>query len=454
MSKSLCTNLTEKFLNGMNEVSAKRVPDSVVEKLKLLLLDYIGVTLAGAAVQRNRVYDILAEETENGNIPIIGMKQCHTMKNAVFFNGLSGHTLDFDDGVNEGIIHLGVPIFSALLPVMYRVGIQGKKMLQAAVVGYETSFTLAASIQPEHKKLGGHATGTCGTAGVAMSLAEALDFDFAQRKNALSIAAVSTFGFLKVLEDGSELKPYNAAKAALMGYIAAQMAKAGYAGPDDVLGGDHGFLKIMSGEANRRFEQILRNGTYAVEKTYIKPYAACRYCHPAIEASIMLRNKYNIPDDEIRQIEVKTYELAVYRHDHTQVRGSASAKMSIPYSVAVSYISGKASIYEYSSKAVENKKILTLMRKVRVYEEPEFTKAFPAKTMAEVKLITNSGKEYTEISRYPKGEPENPLTIDEIKEKYYTLASMSGKTEKQLKEIEAVVFNFEDRYKELYTLLR
>lgn len=447
-------NRTDKFLSSINEASDKWIPGNVIEKLKLLLLDYIGVTLAGADIQKNKIYRMLAEEDESGQWPIIGMNTNSTLKNAIFYNGLNSHTLDFDDGVNQGIIHLGSPIFSALLPLANKYKANGREVLAAAVAGYETSFTMAMSIQPVHKKSGYHATGTCGTLGVAMAIAKLMKFDYDQQRNAFSIAALSASGSLKVLEDKSELKPYNVAKAALMGYISAQMGRMGFEGPEDVLAGNNGFLRIMTGSEECNIHPPLLNGTYAIEKAYIKPYAACRYCHPAIEASLKLREKYGIKSEDIDTIEVKTYSLAVNKHDHTNIMGYNSAKMSIPYSIAVSYISGKAGIHEYGEEWINNKLVLELSQKVKVCEEPEFTKVFPARTIAQLKMITKNGQEYVETAEYPKGEPENPLSINEVKDKFYRLSQMSGKSKSEQERIVEAVFDFERCYSEFYQLLK
>ena len=75
--------------------------------------------------------------------------------------------------------------------------------LRAAIIGYETAFTMAISIQPKHKAMGYHATGTCGILGISIAVSYMLDFSPAERKNAFAIAAVSATGMLKVLDDES-----------------------------------------------------------------------------------------------------------------------------------------------------------------------------------------------------------------------------------------------------------
>ena len=281
-------NRTDLFLLRIDDFSRAPIPDPVRLRFKLALLDYIGVTFAGVKAQDAKLSEMISE-TDDGKSPVIGVNKELSLENAVFYNGLNAHALDFDDGTNAGIIHLGSPVFSVLLPVAERYHIPVEKFIAASIVGYETSFTMAMSIQPKHKELGYHATGTCGTLGIALAVSEALDFTDTQRRDAFSVAAVSATGTLKVLEEGSELKPYNVAKTALMGYTAAKVGKAGYAGPDDVLSGDRGFLKMMHGDDAVELKSPLLDGTYAIEKAYIKPYAACRYCHPSIEAALTIR---------------------------------------------------------------------------------------------------------------------------------------------------------------------
>ena len=270
-------NITEEFLDSLQKVFRKDIPSHVLDKARRSLLDYIGVTLAGTKALEEKLSQYMnVVEPEPGNTTVIGMKQNLNMKDAVFLNGLNGHALDFDDGTNMGIIHLGSPIFSVLLPLAQKYKISFEKFLKAVVIGYETSFTMAISIQPQHKKMGYHATGTCGILGIAMAGSYMLDFSEEEMKNAFSTACVSATGMLKVLDDGSELKPYNVAKTALLGLVSTEMARTGFRGHSDALGGYRGYLKLLAGDENTKIKEPCLNGTYAIEKTYTKPYAACR----------------------------------------------------------------------------------------------------------------------------------------------------------------------------------
>lgn len=446
-------NKTDLFLLSINEFSQKPIPEPVKLRFKLALLDYIGVTFAGVKAQGDRLPEMISE-TDDGKSPVIGIDKDLAMENAVFYNGLNAHALDFDDGTNAGIIHLGSPVFSVLLPIAARQHVAADEFIRAAIVGYEAAFTMAISIQPKHKELGYHATGTCGTLGIALAVSEALGFTEKQRKDAFSVAAVSASGTLNVLEEGSELKPYNVAKAALMGYTAAKMGQAGYAGPDDVLSGDRGFLRIMHGDDAVEIRPPLLDGTYAIEKAYIKPYAACRYCHPSIEAALTLRREHGIASpDRIKRIGVRTYRLAVNKHDHTEIAGCGSAKMSIPYSVAVAICRGRAGLPEYETEAVTDTEILDLTRKITVEADDEMSARFPQRQSAVVEIETLAGEVYCGQVDHPKGEPENPMSVAELKDKFVSLTMFSGRSAEEADEIFDAVMDIENRFDELLSLI-
>ena len=419
-------NVSQSFFSEIDKIARKEIPSEVMARARRSLLDYLAVTCAGAAFQKEKLesyFDFASPE--EGDFKVIGTGRNLALKEAVFLNGLNAHALDFDDGTNSGIIHLGSPVFSLLLPLSQRHHIRVEDMLRAAVVGYEASYTLAVSIQPQHKAMGYHATGTCGTIGATLAAAYMLGFTEEERYQAFATACVSASGMLKVLDDGSELKPYNVAKTALLSLTSLQLAKAGFKGHVDPLGGYRGFLKMMTGDENTVIKPTLLNGTYAIMKSYTKPYASCRYTHPPVEAAIHLRDKFGIKPENVRQIKVETYNLAVSGHDHTDVKGAYSAKMSTPYSTAVALIYGKAGLQEFSEENLQNPLVRSLTGKVQVVADEEMSRIFPDKQSALVSILTDNGS-YSERVDFPKGEPENPMTEAEFRSRYEGLMAFGN----------------------------
>ena len=420
-------NISKDYFSAIHQVAEMPVPAEVMARAGRSLLDYLAVTCAGTAFQKEKLQEYIAfAQPETGAFKAIGMGKSFTLKEAVFLNGLNAHALDFDDGTNSGIIHLGSPIFSLLLPLAQRYDTSIEDLLRAAIIGYEASYTMAVSIQPKHKALGFHATGTCGMLGATLAAAYMLGFTEEERYQAFATACVSASGMLKVLDDGSELKPYNVAKTALLSLTSLQLAKSGFKGHADPLGGYRGFLKMMSGDENTEIKPTLLNGTYAIMKSYTKPYASCRYTHPPVEAAIHLRNQYGIKPEDVQNIRVETYDLAVSGHDHTEVKGAYSAKMSTPYSVAVALAYGKAGLQEFGDEVLGNEKIKALAKKVQVVSDEDLSRIFPEKQSALVTITTTDSNIYTDRVDFPKGEPENPMTETEFRDRYDALMSFGG----------------------------
>jgi 2-methylcitrate dehydratase PrpD len=447
-------NLTDQFVDDLYALSKVEFPDKVVHQAKRCLLDYLGVAFAGAQMMREKGNKLINEMgVASSDVAVIGFGKKTNVQSAVFINGLTSHIAELDDGVRFGMIHPGSPVFSALLPIAEKNNVGGNDLIRGIVIGYEAEVRLACAIQPSHYNRGHHPTGTCGTIGAAMGLAAMLDYSRDEMKNALSSAAVAAAGTLKVLEDGSEIKPLNVGHAALSGVLAAFMARAGFKGPDDVLSGPAGFFSMMSDKFDAAQLLPPKNHDFAVERGYVKPYAACRHAHPAIEAVLKIRSANDLHADLIQGISVITYRGVIGKHDHTTICGISSAKMSIPYALAVALLTGKAGIEEFSSELVNNPDILALTAKVSVSADDKISALVPQQRAAIVEVVTSSGDRYSERVDYPKGEPENPLTQRELESKIISLALYGNKSQAEIETMIGIVWNLENKLPNLFRLL-
>ncbi|MGM9614327.1 MAG: MmgE/PrpD family protein [Oscillospiraceae bacterium] len=414
---------TAAFLTYLQEKSIS-IPEEVMEKAKDCLCDYLAVTFAGAATNRSRWASYL-KQIGSGTAPVLGYDCGVDSKSAALINGFNAHSLELDDGQRFAMIHLGGSIVSALLAAKSENPMSNSDLLRGIVMGYEAACRLSIAMQPSHKKCGFHTAGTCGTVGAAMGVAFAQNMGFQQLKTVLTTALAGATGLLEIQKQASELKPYNIGRAAMDGLSAAYMGFTDFLGPDDMLNGERGFMKLFCQNSNPE-KLTEKTNYYEIERIYVKPYAACRHCHSAIEAALLLREK--IPVESIRQVEVETYHLAVKGHDHTDIAGTASAKLSIPYSVAAALILGRADISAFDLQNVGREDILALTQKVKILENSEFTKESPAKRIAKMTVFCTDGRAISHQVDYAKGDPENPMSREEIVEKAYALAG--GQAEK------------------------
>lgn len=417
-------NLSDIFIDNLYRIVQEGMPETVCEQARLCLLDYSACAMGGAKMMKEetkKFFDIVAPQ--GGNVSVIGFDQKTTLHNAAFIQAMNVHATELDDGHRLGMIHLGASIISALLPVAEVEQLSKEDILLGIVVGYEAAIRTAMAMQPSHKVRGYHTSGTCGTIGAAMAIAAAMHMPKQAMKTALAAATASASGLLEMQEDESQLKPYNLAQAAVGGITAAYAAKTGFVGPNDPLGGKRGLLAVMSENAKINPLTDFSTVPYEIMRIYRKPYAACRHCHPAIEAALWLKEKYNLHIEDIASIDVETYKLAVAGHDHTEIQGVASAKLSTPFSVALALFRNTANLNDFCQETVSNEAILSLTRKVKVSINDELTSWSPQKRAAIVKITTLEGEILCHEVDYPKGEPENPMTRTEIEQKYQDLTN-------------------------------
>ena len=428
-------NLTDQFVGLVCSIRYGDVPDAALAKLRICLTDMLGVTFAGAKELRDKELHLLQLLNDGSEvIPPIGVNQKTSLANAILINGLSAHFLELDDGVRYGVIHPSAPLFSALVPIAVVKGVTWEQFVLGAICGYETSIRLASAMQPSHYSRGFHPTATCCTLGVAVGVAVMLGYSEAEVKDAFSAACISAAGSLKVLEDISELKPYNCAKASLMGYYAAMMAKAGFKGPQDPLSGDAGFLKMMADEYDE-VKLLKWDGIFAIEKVYLKPYASCRHTHPEIEAAFNIRQQEGFNVEKVNVIRVTTYKGVIGKHDSNVVFGESSARMSIPYSLAVALVTGRAGIEEFTDAYISNPLIQRLTKMIAIEGDEKLSKLVPEKRVAVVCVEQNDGKSFESRVEYSKGEPENPLKEEELYAKFSSMATHAAMDPKQSRQL-------------------
>jgi 2-methylcitrate dehydratase PrpD len=415
-------NITEKFIEGLYARMEIRL-SQVNEQARNCLQDYLGVFVGGSRYLREK-HPKIVEAFSGSSILDMAM-----------LNGFAAHVLELDDGHRHGMIHLGASIETAILAVAIEEKLSSDSVLCGIVMGYEAAVRCARAIQPGHKVRGYHVSGTCGTIGSAMGIAFACGYNKEQLKSTLACAVTSAAGLLEIQEEASELKPYNIGRAAMDGVMAAKMGRLALPGPDDILGGKRGFLAALTDTPYPEFIYDFSNEGYAIEGIYQKVHAACRHCHPAIDATLAIRNDIHLLPEQVEKIEVHTYKLAVGSHDHIEIKGISSAKLSTPFAVALAIVKGSAGYADYNETNMEDYNIKMLTRRVSVIEDEHLTAQSPAIRGARVTIYLKEGKEYEASCLYPKGEPENPLTQRELEEKFRGLAQYGGLTASECDEV-------------------
>lgn len=419
-------NITDQFVHNVIDFSKRPFSEEVFHHARKCYLDYLGCVLGGSKQNDGKLSKLLSSGLlEKGDCTVFGADVKLAFRDAGFVNGFNAHTMEMDDGHRYAMLHIEAPLFSAMTALYEKEQLSTDAFYKGIIVGYEVTIRVSRSLQPWHKVRGYHSTGTCATIGVAMATAMALDFDFDQTKAALTAAASSSAGLLELLHDDSEMKPYNVGRAVMDGLTAAYFGKVGYIPPVDVLGGKRGFLNIMSDTQHPEFlTTFAENDKPSILGNFFKPYPACRHCHSTIDAALQIARENCIAVNDIDKIKIGVYKLALTGHDHTEVNSTKSAMMSVPYGAVVSLVKKEAGLSQYKEDVVLSNEIQGLLKKVEIYEDEELTSLLPDIRGSKIEVLS-AGKTYHSRIDYSLGEPENPMSENDIIEKFKGLAAFA-----------------------------
>ena len=411
-------NTTTNLIKILDTVTEGALFESARFDALMCLLDHIACTECGRSLFTNHVEKYLSYFDDG-----------KSLKDMAFLRGYMGHVLELDDGHRGSMSHPGSVVLGALLPVCAKKNVSGKNMMKGIVAGYEAAIRTGMSVQPGHKKRGFHTSATSGTIGGAMAIAYACGYTPEQKLCTLAAAVTCSSGTLALQDDDSEMKPVNIGTAAANGVLAAQVGSMGLRAPLDPIGGKRGFMDIYS---DTRKESVFDpdNVTAPLIKTiYRKKHAACRHAHAPIDCILSIRgeNPKIVNDlEDIRQITVGTYDLAINGHDATEWSNPSGARLSIPYCAARAVLDGEVGIDAFSEEASSDTAAGALAKRVKVVEDKTFTAALPDMRGAQVSIEMADGKVYNNKVERPLGEPENPLEIQDIEATAAALFERAG----------------------------
>ena len=438
-------NVSNQFISRIYESATAPLTQEVEEEARRCLLDFTGACVGGSSVLGEKAEQFLAGTAPSEGATVINRGKRTSLENAALLNGMMAHVFDIDDGNRLTSIHLGAPVISAILALAEWNDLTIGDVLRGIAVGYEAANRLGKCIQPFHRKRGFHASGTCGTIGAALGAAAAMHYTKEEMKTVLSAACTAAAGILQMQEDSSTLKPFNIGRAAHDAVTCVLMTKAGFVGPEDPLMGKFGFVKAVADNfdlsyltaplARRDGAEDAEIAEGAVKElpenltvlgSYHKIHASCRHTHGAVDAAraIMAEHPEKKPSD-IKGITIRMYEQGVKGHDHTEVTSPVSGKMSIPFATALAIVKGSVGFTSFTDENIFDSEVQQICKSSKVIVDDALTAQAPG--IREAIVTIDFGSETAEKSvKFPKGEPEYPLTAEDIRAKFADLATCGG----------------------------
>jgi 2-methylcitrate dehydratase PrpD len=415
-------DVTAKISEFVTEIQFDQIPLEALETAKVALLDSLGVALAGSREAGARICaEIVRQEQARQDAVVIGQGFKSSASQAAFVNGTAVHALDYDYSISRG----GQPA-AAIVPAIFAVGeplgAGGRQLLEAYVAGFEVTAKIAASLVDSSED-GWHAPGILGSFGASVACAKLLGLDATQVRMALGVAVSMASGV--ICNFGTMTKPLHAGLGARNGVLAAKMAAAGYTANAQAIEGGMGFYDVFYRGSPIDFEPLQELGASYDLVTHgikIKPYPCDGLTHPAIDATLSLREEHSLSAESIESIDVdvtaQTYSRVPFHIPETGVQG----KFSMAYHLARAITDGKITLDVFTDAAVRDENVLQLTERIRMRVDPGLKARDRGSRPCRVTVHMKDGQTYTRYGAHAKGSRELPLTADELKGKFFECA--------------------------------
>ena len=337
---------------------------------------------------------------------------------------LMGNVLEMDDVDRIGRLHPGPVVWPAALcaardnSFALRAARQQyaemAALLDGGVCGYEAMVTVGRMLD-DHHYAHWHPTATAGSFGAAAAAASVFELDNAATVAALGNAGSVAGGLWRMRHEGVMTKAMHVAHAGLSALWFARLARAGFTGPRLILEGEQGMFAAMT----RSPRPVPDTPGWRIGEVSFKPWPACRHAHPAIDAALLLGDA--LGEGEIL---VETYSDALRFCDNPNPETAVAAKFSLQHAVAVVAVKGRPTLADFEPKALA--RFAELRARVVVREAADLTAAYPAHFGARV-----SAGGRTVIAADALGDPENPISVDDLIAKLRSLVAWGGLAESE-----------------------
>jgi 2-methylcitrate dehydratase PrpD len=362
----------------------------VVAKAKICLLDFLSCAFEAGNHPWSRQAVAIAHA--GGKATIIGTPQLSSPADAAFANAVMGHGLVREDMHAASIAHHGVVIWPTLLALSEQTPMHGRRLLAAAIIGYETGARIGRALLSSDLARLYRPTGLVTPLGAALAGSFALGLSEDVATSAIAIAANTSSGLNEWPHAGGSDMYFHPGFAAGNAVKAVGLAGAGAFGSEAILEGEAGLFAAYRRQAAPETIVLFPDGESEIMAVYNKPVPACNFAQTAAQAA--LRVSHELADaDEIDRIVIRAPDAAIRYPgcDSTgPYRNALQAKMSIPFSVAATLARGEVEEENYAG--LDDPDILRLVSVTDLTADAGFTAAFPGKQGADVSVHLRGGK--------------------------------------------------------------
>jgi 2-methylcitrate dehydratase PrpD len=401
----------------------REVPSGVIAHTRLILLDTIGAMLAASA-PRYSATRILAEFARRlGGRPessLVGQRMKSSCVTAALVNGTLGYYCDIEPHHVGGILHAPAVMVPTSLAVAEKEAASGARFVEAMLLGIEVTCRVSYALNPVALyNRGFHPSAICGAFGAAAAAGHLFRLNATTFAIALGLAMQQASGLLAWASDHTEnSRPFNPGLAARNGTTAAYLAHLGFGGPPTPFEGKYDAFTAFSGE--RHPEALLADWGkhfYLPELAY-KLYSSCSFTHPGLDALLDIAREHGLKAGDVSEIVLRFPASGAHMIDNNELKSHCAQ-----YILPVGLVFGGVMIDDILQDRLRHPEVARLRACTRMVADPDLDRNYPETYASIVEVTTADGRHLSRRVDHAKGTMENPLTPEQIHQKYLKLAT-------------------------------
>lgn len=394
---------------------------SQITAAKKAISDCLGCTIAGSATATSEIVRRVADlSTARGPATVVGGTYSLTPQGAALANGTAAHALDYDDILWTQYGHPSATVWSAALAVGEAVGATGRDVILAYAIGVQINGKLGRAANPLHYAHGWHATASIGVIGATAAAAKLMRLTAHQTAMALGTAASEACGVRRNF--GTMTKPFHAGNAARGGVLAAELAQQGFTSDLTAFEGDFGWAKTLNARSMPSAHALSTDLSSSWELDepgiVLKRYPACGATHCALDALIAIKTENQLDFSEMEKVICDASPFAktvlLYPRPTTGLEG----KFSMEFSLAVAAVEGQAGLLQYEDHWVTDARVLAMLERIVFQSRADLEPDAAADAVPAEVSVHARGKVFRRKVLLPSGDPRNPMTTGERREKF------------------------------------
>jgi len=414
MATTIATQLAQHF----HKFDYRQLPDASRNSVKRLLLDYLGVAIAGSQTESGHAARMFAQcSGTKAESTLIGDTVRVPAANAAFANAISSHSIELDDIDVIALFHFSPPVFSAALAAAEQHSASGKQLLVALAAGCEMMERVSRAANNSLRNRAFHTTPTCGVFGATVAAAKLYRLTPAKLISAFGLAGAQASGLMEMYGPSMQ-KRFNPGPAARNGVTAAGMAHFGFTGAATIFEGERGFLRAFTDKSDASQLTAGLDQPYQLDIEF-KPYSCARPIHNAIDCALEIRKQHQPKLDEIKRISMARHPDWALYHQNKTPQTYHEAQVSLPYSVAVALKEGAALLKQYTDRKLKD----PVLRRISDLVDITVDSSLPRGVSCKMTMNMNDGRQFVSQVDYPKGSIQNSMSDAELRFKFDTLAT-------------------------------